>query len=185
MSTVNAQNKTQFGMNRNDFYEYKKNRTVEMVKAGAGISDIAVDLGLGEKDVYSFISRNFGGLRNLKAMVNAGMTIPTMQNSVLAAPQKRKSSASTKTVKSAKSNAGQKKTTQKIYKSPNKSKTNSNGNLSKEKQKVIDEFKNSVDKDIQKTVSDVMNTLDNIKKDIMTKFKSELMNELSAMVASL
>ena len=43
-TTINKQNKSELGMNRNDFYEYKKNRAVDLVKKGAGIEDIAKDL---------------------------------------------------------------------------------------------------------------------------------------------
>lgn len=178
MTAITAQNKSELGMNRNDFYEYKKNRMVEMVKNGAGVPDIAVDLGIGEKDVYSFISRNFGGLRNLKSMVSSGLSISQIEQGVLAdAPQKR----SVGRPKKNESNKNQ----DKIYKSPGRNKHSESTDLLEEKQRVIDEFKNSIDKDIQMVVSDILNTLDNIKQDLLGKFKSDLMNELSGMVASL
>ena len=65
--TITKQNKVENGMNRNDFFAYKKARMLEMIKAGASISDIAQDLGIEERDVYAFLSRNFGGYRKLKS----------------------------------------------------------------------------------------------------------------------
>ena len=54
MKKITKQNKSELGMNRNDFYEYKKNRIVDLVKKGAGVSEIAQDLGMEEKDLYVY-----------------------------------------------------------------------------------------------------------------------------------
>ena len=78
-TTINKQNKSELGMNRNDFYEYKKNRIVDLAKKGASVTEMAQDLGMGEKDMYAFLSRNFGGIRKLKEMANSGSPVPQLK----------------------------------------------------------------------------------------------------------
>lgn len=64
---VTRENKAEFGMNRNEFFEYKKGRCLELAKKGASVSEIAKDLGMSEKEMYAFLSRNFGGLKKMRA----------------------------------------------------------------------------------------------------------------------
>lgn len=64
---VTRENKAEFGMNRNEFFEYKKGRCLELAKKGASVSEIANDLGMSEKEMYAFLSRNFGGLKKMRA----------------------------------------------------------------------------------------------------------------------
>ena len=64
---VTRDNKAEFGMNRNEFFEYKKGRCLELAKKGASVSEIAKDLGMSEKEMYAFLSRNFGGLKKMRA----------------------------------------------------------------------------------------------------------------------
>ena len=63
---VTRENKAEFGMNRNEFFEYKKGRCLELAKKGASVSEIANDLGMSEKEMYAFLSRNFGGLKKMR-----------------------------------------------------------------------------------------------------------------------
>lgn len=175
-TTINKQNKSELGMNRNDFYEYKKNRIVDLAKKGAGVAEMAQDLGMGEKDMYAFLSRNFGGIRKLKEIANSGSSIPqlkmaSMTTAVATTPEKRP--------------VGRPKKSE-----SNNSESNSvlfafNNALTQEKDKLLSEFKNSVEQDSQTIISEVKKGLDVVKQEMLTKFKTDIMNELSAMAKSL
>ena len=173
-TTINKQNKSELGMNRNDFYEYKKNRAVDLVKKGASVSDIAQDLGMGEKDVYAFLSRNFGGIRKLKEMANAGGVIPQLQM------------ASMTTEKS--NNNEQKRPVGRPKKVEEKSGTvleAFNTALSVEKEKILTEFKSGIEKDSQVIVTELQKGLEQVKTEMLSKFKNDIMSELSAMAKAL
>ena len=171
---ITKQNKSELGMNRNDFYEYKKNRIVDLVRKGAGVGEIAKDLGMGEKDLYAFLSRNFGGIRKLKEMANSGAPVPqlkmasmTTDNNMVQQSQKKpgrpkKSEDKPVTVLEAFNTA-----------------------LSAEKEKLLAEFKTSIEQDSQNIVNEIQNGLNMIKQEMLTNFKNDIMNELSAMAKAL
>lgn len=175
MANVTAQNKSEMGMNRNDFYEYKKNRIVEMIKGGADVDSIANDLGLGDKDIYSFISRNFGGLKHLKSMIDSGLSVEQM---TVVEGEKQNTNTGKK----------QSKTTRNV---PNmlisgfiKANKNSPANLANIRQQFMNEFKSTLDKEIRDSIPEIQGTMNEIKTGMLNKFRSELMNELSAMIKS-
>lgn len=173
-TTINKQNKSELGMNRNDFYEYKKNRAIDLVKKGAGVSEIAQDLGMGEKDVYAFLSRNFGGLRKLKEMASSGAAIPQLQM------------ASMTTEKT--SSTEQKRSVGRPKKSEEKSGSvleTFNAALSVEKEKILTEFKSGIEKDSQIIVNELQKGLEQVKSEMLSKFKNDIMSELSAMAKAL
>ena len=60
---VTKENKSEMGMNRNEFFEYKKQRCMDLARKGATVGEIAKDLAMTEKEMYAFLSRNFGGIR--------------------------------------------------------------------------------------------------------------------------
>ena len=170
MKKITKQNKSELGMNRNDFYEYKKNRIVDLVKKGAGVSEIAQDLGMEEKDLYAFLSRNFGGIRKLKEMANSSFPVPqlrmasmTTDNSVPQMTQK----------KPGRPKKGEEKpiTVLEAF----------NTALSVEKEKILTEFKSGIEKDSQNILNEIQHGLDVVKQEMLTKFKNDIMNELSAM----
>ena len=172
-NTINKQNKSELGMNRNDFYEYKKNRAIDLVIKGGGVVDIANDLGMGEKDVYAFLSRNFGGIRKLKEMAKAGGTVP----------QLKMASMTTE-----KGNFEQKRPVGRPKKSEDKSGTvleTFNAALSVEKEKIVTEFKSGIEKDCQIIVNDIQKGLEQVKSEMLIKFKNDIMSELSAMAKAL
>ncbi len=173
-TTINKQNKSELGMNRNDFYEYKKNRAIDMVKKGASVSDIAQDLGMGEKDMYAFLSRNFGGIRKLKEMANAGGAVPQLKM------------ASMTTMPAVQSNSQKKVGRPK--KEENKQGTvlgAFNNALSVEKDKILNEFKSSVEQDANSIVAEIQKGLEQVKVEMLSKFKNDIMAELSAMAQAL
>lgn len=175
--TINKQNKAELGMNRNDFYEYKKNRVIDMVKSGASVSDIATDLGVEEKDMYAFLSRNFGGIRKLKQMANSGEPIPQLQMASMTTETEKKEK---KTVKSTNS----KKKTQ-SPKSEASVLSAFNAVLSNEKDKILGEFKQDVEKDAQTIISQIQTGLNQVKEEMLTKFKNDIMSGLSSMAQTL
>lgn len=169
-TTITKQNKSELGMNRNDFYEYKKNRAVDMAKKGASVAEMAQDLGMGEKDMYAFLSRNFGGIRKLKEMANTGGVVPQLQMaSMTTMPvMKRK-------VGCPKKNEGKAGTVLNAF----------NSALSVEKDKILNEFKGSIEKDAQVLVGEVQKGLEQVKIEMLSKFKNDIMTELSAMAKAL
>lgn len=172
-TTINKQNKSELGMNRNDFYEYKKNRAVDLVKKGAGIEDIAKDLGMGEKDVYAFLSRNFGGIRKLREMANMGGMVPQLQMA---------------SMNIATSNTEQKRPVGRPKKSEEKPTSvleTFNAALAVEKEKILTEFKSGIEKDSQIIVTELQKGLEQVKSEMLSKFKNDIMVELSAMAKAL
>ena len=172
-TTINKQNKSELGMNRNDFYEYKKNRIVDLAKKGASVTEMAQDLGMGEKDMYAFLSRNFGGIRKLKEMANSGSPVPQLKMASM-------------TTETEKRPVGR----------PKKSENTNNGNsgsvlfafnnaLSAEKEKLLNDFKASVEQDSKTIIAEIKKGLDVMKQEMLSNFKTEIMNELSAMAKAL
>ena len=178
MANVTAQNKSEMGMNRNDFYEYKKNRIVEMIKSGADVDAIAGDLGLGDKDIYSFISRNFGGLKKLKSMIDSGLSVEQMD------AVGDNTSGNQGKQNNKKSNKNTRNVPNMIISGFLKANKKSPANLENIRQQFMDEFKNSLDAEIRSSIPEIQGTLNEIKAGMLNKFKSELMNDLSAMIKS-
>ncbi len=176
-NTINKQNKADLGMNRNDFYEYKKNRIIDLVKKGGGVSEIAMDLGMGEKDVYAFLSRNFGGVRKLKEMVSAGGAIPQLQMASMTTTMEAPNA-----VNDQKRPVGRPK---KVEEKPSIVVETFNNALSVEKDKILMEFKNSMEKDCQAIIAELQNSLDSVKNEMLSKFKNDIMTGLSEMAKAL
>ena len=173
-NTINKQNKSELGMNRNDFYEYKKNRIVDLVKKGAGVAEIAKDLGMGEKDLYAFLSRNFGGIRNLKEMANSGGVVPQLRMASMTTDNTMTQQGQRKPGRPKKSD-DKPVTVLEVF----------NTALSAEKEKLLSEFKASIEQDSQNIVNEVQQGLNIVKQEMLTKFKNDIMNELSAMAKAL
>lgn len=172
MKKVTKQNKSEMGMNRNDFFEYKKNRIVEMVKKGASINAMAKDLGLDERDVYAFLSRNFGGIRNLRNFVSQNI-IPEFKNPILSVDEKKKN-----TSKATKSYS------QKKEKSLSAGKSSSDV-MDKERERILKEFKNILEKDSLTVADEVKRDLDQIRGEILRNFKADIARGLSGLASSL
>ena len=175
--TINKQNKSELGMNRNDFYEYKKNRVIDMVKNGASVSEIATDLGVEEKDMYDFLSRNFGGIRKLKQMANSGEPIPQLQMASMTTETDKKEKKTTK------STTAKKKT--QAPKNEGSVLSAFNSVLSTEKDKILGEFKQDVEKDAQTIISQIQTGLNQVKEEMLAKFKNDIMSGLSSMAQTL
>ena len=75
---VTKENKSEMGMNRNEFFEYKKQRCMDLARKGATVGEIAKDLAMTEKEMYAFLSRNFGGIRQMRESVKAGFGVPQL-----------------------------------------------------------------------------------------------------------
>ena len=157
------------------FYEYKKNRAVDLVRKGASVSDIAQDLGMGEKDVYAFLSRNFGGIRKLKEMANAGSAIPQLQMASMNIEKSNSNNEQKRPVGRPKKVEGKSGTVLEAF----------NAALSVEKEKILTEFKSGIEKDSQIIVTELQKGLEQVKTEMLSKFKNDIMVELSAMAKAL
>lgn len=177
ITNINKQTKSEIGMNRNDFYEYKKNRVIDMAKNGASVSDMANDLGVDEKDMYAFLSRNFGGIRKLKQMANSGEPVPQLQMA----------SMTTEVDKKEKKTAKSTSTKKKVQNSKTEESVLSafNNVLSNEKNKILTEFKQGIEKDAQSIVNEVQTGLNRVREEMLTKFKNDIMSGLSTMAQTL
>lgn len=177
-------NKTEMGMNRNAFYEYKKDKILEMVRQGAGVSEMANALGMGDKDMYAFLSRNFGGIRRLKEMANSTKGFGSLQMASMEI-EKDEPKSSKKTNNSGKKQ--QKKNGNKITSKSSNKKGNRSGNalsdlsavLQTEKDKLISEFKRSIETESQAVLAEAQKNLVKARDELINGFKQEIVTGLS------
>lgn len=168
-NVINRQNKEEMGMNRNEFYEYKKDRIVELVKKNASTEDIAMDLGLDLKGLYAFVSRNFGGFRQLRSLASKGKSVPQLK---VAAMSIDKSISETK------------ENQNKVNNTTNNKKNNSimsmfDSALTAEKERILRDFRTSVDVEAKKIIVEAQQILDKSKFDLLNGFKNDIMKEIS------
>ena len=172
---VTRDNKSELGMNRNDFYEYKKQRSMELAKRGATVGEIAKDLGMSEKELYAFLSRNFGGIRRMRSSTNEN------------APQLKMASMSTakdmpniaemgKTGKSSKTKGTDK---------PVSILSAFNSALALEKEKLLTQFKSDIETESKAIIGEVEVGLAQLKMEMLTNFKNDIMKDLSELAKTL
>ena len=176
MKKVTKQNKSEMGMNRNEFFEYKKNRIVELAKKGADIETMAKDLGIGENDMYAFLSRNFGGIRRLRESVKSGF-IPEFRMAAMTIEEPKKN---TNKGNKAHSNGKSKRDDKPLNISKDLNQV-----VNAEREKILMEFKQGIEKDGMKIIEEVRKGLDQVKGELLTNFKADIMRELSGLANSL
>ena len=152
---VTRENKAEFGMNRNEFFEYKKGRCLELAKKGASVSEIANDLGMKEKEMYAFLSRNFGGLKKMRSSET---------------PVK-----ATKSVSKSKKTSVKGNTFLGLFDSA----------LEDEKDKILKSFRGEVEHEMGDIVNKVTSTLKQIRKDVIKNFKKGLVSDLKEIAVNL
>lgn len=171
-NVINRQNKEEMGMNRNEFYEYKKNRIIELVKKNASTEDIAMDLGLDLKGLYAFVSRNFGGFRQLRSLAKSGKNVPQLK---VAAMSIDNSNSSVKDNQVKNMNNGVNVNTKK-----NSSIMSMfDSALTAEKERILRDFRTSVDVEAKKIIVETQQILDKSKFDLLNAFKNDIMKEIS------
>lgn len=170
---VTKENKSEMGMNRNEFFEYKKQRCMDLARKGATVGEIAKDLAMTEKEMYAFLSRNFGGVKKMREFSNAGFGIPQVQFAAMSVPTSEKKS--------------------------NKKQNNNNGNnqnntsiltafssaLEVEKNKIVKEFRDEVTKEYNSIKSELELSLSQLRTELVSNFKNSIVNDLSVMAKSL
>ena len=170
---VTKANKSEMGMNRNEFFEYKKQRCMDLARKGATVGEIAKDLAMTEKEMYAFLSRNFGGVKKMREFSNAGFGIPQVQFAAMSVPTSEKKS--------------------------NKKQNNNNGNnqnntsiltafssaLEVEKNKIIKEFRNEVETEYKTIKGELELSLSQLRTELVSNFKNSIVNDLSLMAKSL
>lgn len=165
---VTKETKALFGMNRNEFYEYKKQRCMELAQKGATVGEIAKDLGMTEKEMYAFLSRNFGGVKRMREFAKSGNGIPQVQMAAMSIPTSEK--------KTKKSNASDTK---------NSLLSVFGAALANEKEKIISEFKQNIEDETKSVVGEVEMALSQLRSELLDNFKAGLMSDLSEMAATL
>lgn len=172
---VTRENKGELGMNRNDFYEYKKQRSMELAKRGATVGEIAKDLGMTEKEMYAFLSRNFGGVRRMRS--DGVETIPQLKmasmNTVKDMPNIAEMGKSNKASKS--------KETDK----PVSILSAFSSALALEKEKLLNQFKSDLETESKAIIGEVQMGLAQLKIEMLTNFKNDIMKDLSELANSL
>ena len=162
-NVINRQNKEEMGMNRNEFYEYKKDRIIELVKNNASTEDIAMDLGLDLKGLYAFVSRNFGGFRQLRSLAKSGKNVPQLKVAAM--------SIDNSTVKENHNVMGNKKNSSIM--------SMFDSALTAEKERILRDFRTSVDVEAKKIIVEAQQILDKSKFDLLNAFKNDIMKEIS------
>ena len=166
-NVINRQNKEEMGMNRNEFYEYKKDRIIELVKNNASTEDIAMDLGLDLKGLYAFVSRNFGGFRQLRSLAKSGKNVPQLKVAAM--------SIDNSTVKE-----NQSKNNNVMGNKKNSSIMSMfDSALTAEKERILRDFRTSVDVEAKKIIVEAQQILDKSKFDLLNAFKNDIMKEKS------
>lgn len=176
MKKITKQNKSELGMNRNEFFEYKKNRIIELAKKGATIEAMAKDLGMGENDMYAFLSRNFGGVRRLRESVKSGF-VPEFKMAAMSIEEPKKNK---KVISKTKAKGRDKKEDKPLDISKDLSAV-----VNTEREKILTEFKQSIEKDGMLIIEEVRKGLDQVKGELLTNFKADIMRELSGLASSL
>lgn len=160
---VTKENKSEMGMNRNEFFEYKKQRCMDLARKGATVGEIAKDLAMTEKEMYAFLSRNFGGIRQMRESVKAGFGVPQLAmagmsvgSSVVDMKKDKKGNKSDNSITGVFSSA-----------------------LESEKKKIIEKFKREIELEVKSVISDVELSLSQVKNEVLTKFKESVMKDLT------
>lgn len=190
-------NKTEMGMNRNAFYEYKKNRVLELVQQGASVSEMANAIGMGEKDMYAFLSRNFGGFRRLKQMASSGkgfatLKMASMTTETASKEAKTSKKSNSKTIGKANSKANSKTNSKTNGNSKTQKKgTNKKSNqpisvlgdlsmvLDKEKAKLLSDFKKSIETESHAIIVEAQKNLVKARDELINGFRNEIVTGLS------
>ncbi len=152
---------TELKGNRKEKFEMKRIRIVDLTTKGATVGEIAKDLGLTERDVYTFITRNFGGVQKLRDACNGGMlTVDNVNDdAVIDATPKQTPTKKVQGVKSA-------------------TKQTSTGLFIKEKERVLSEFKASLEKDMKAILAETKKTLDASKQQLVNQFKADIEKDI-------
>lgn len=172
---VTRDNKSELGMNRNDFYEYKKQRAMELAKRGATVGEIGKDLGMSEKEMYAFLSRNFGGIRRMRS--NDTATTPQLKMASMNTAKDMPNIA-----EMGKSNKSSKA---KEVDKPVSILSAFSSALSMEKEKLLNQFKSDLETESKAIVGEVEIGLTQLKIEMLTNFKNDIMKDLSELAKSL
>lgn len=169
---VTKENKAEMGMNRNEFFEYKKQRCMDLARKGATVGEIAKDLAMTEKEMYAFLSRNFGGVKKMREFSNAGFGIPQVQFAAMSVPTTEKKSNKKQ------NNNGNNQNNTSIL-------TAFSSALEVEKNKIIKEFRNEVETEYKAIKGELELSLSQLRAELVSNFKNSIVNDLSVMAKSL
>lgn len=172
---VTKENKAEMGMNRNEFFEYKKQRCMDLARKGATVGEIAKDLAMTEKEMYAFLSRNFGGVRKMREYSNAGMAIPQVQFAAMSVPTAEKKSNKKQNNKDNNQSSHNNTSILTAFSSA----------LEVEKNKIIKEFRNEIETEYKAIKGELELSLSQLRAELVSNFKNSIVNDLSVMAKSL
>lgn len=162
-------------MNRNEYYEWKKERVKELAKTGMKVADIAKEMNMGEEDMYSFLSRNFGGVRRLRESVginpkNASSRIPTENKNK--PPQIDFNTAVNKIKNKDMPRIGVTQKQPTIVETFRES-------LRREKENILQGFKQELLEDKEELVEEMKAGLETAKIELLNNFKDDILKDLT------
>lgn len=164
---VTKENKSEMGMNRNEFFEYKKQRCMDLARKGATVGEIAKDLAMTEKEMYAFLSRNFGGIRQMREATNTG--VKKVRKAAMSIPA---------------SDKGKNKVSKSDNK-PNSILSVLGSALETEKQKLLANFKEEIELESKSVITEAKVALTQLREELLENFKGSLMSDLSNIAKSL
>jgi len=159
-------------MNRNEKFEWKKQIVREMTKQGAKVAEMAERLGMGEAEMYAFLSRNFGGVRKLRESLGMPRDIKQVKY-VLAAESAQKEPRLMRVDTTVKKNIPLVSTPMVGVPSQEPKSQALSNFIQSQKEKFMDDFRESIKADMQTIAQEV-------KEEVVEKIKQEIMEELSA-----
>lgn len=173
-------------LNRNEYFDWKKEKVKSLAKTGMKVADIAKELNMGEEDMYSFLSRNFGGVRRLRESVGVDpdgvIDIPNT-----AATKKSTSTNVSKVDFNTVSKGIKKNDTPKIgvvTKEPTIVET-FRETLRKEKEMILEGFKEELLEGKEEIVEEMRVGLESVKIELLSSFKDDLLKDLQVMAKGL
>lgn len=171
-------------MNRNEYFDWKKKKVKELAKTGMKVADIARELNMGEEDMYSFLSRNFGGVRRLREMVGVdpdGIVDKPASPPVAAVSKNKKVDFNT-VAKNIKDKGTQRVGT--VTQQPTIVET-FRESLRKEKENILEGFKADLLEGKEELMQEMKAGLETARIELLKSFKDELMTDLAQLAKGL
>lgn len=171
-------------MNRNEYFDWKKEKVKELAKTGMKVADIAQTLNMGEEDMYSFLSRNFGGIRRLRESVGVDPdgVMGTPESLAIKKPAKAAKVDFNTVAKNMKNKEMPKVGT--VKNQPNIVET-LRETLKKEKESILEGFKEELLEGKEEIVDEMRAGLETVKIELLNTFKNDLLEDLAEIAKAL
>lgn len=183
-------------LNRNEYFDWKKEKVKELAKTGMKVADIAKELNMGEEDMYSFLSRNFGGVRRLRESVGVDPDGVIDKPAYAPLTSKKDTKVDNAAVASSKAVSSSKKDVKVDFNTVSKNMKNKEvqkvgvvvnqptivetfrETLRKEKENILENFKTELLEGKEELVEEMKAGLESAKIELLNTFKNELLTDL-------